>query len=85
MTTAIAPNVAEMMRPKWWNVSAFHSGFSLTAHGQYLLCQRCACLLTRLMLQCIALAFCPSTEVRQRVELRGTCPKVCVHGASSED
>jgi hypothetical protein len=73
--TAIAPNVAERIRPRWWNVRAFHSGFSLTGLGQYIgSIGMPRALLTCLVLQCIALAFCPPTKVRQRVEVGRACP-----------
>lgn len=74
MTTAIAPNVADRMRPKWWNVSDFHSGFSTTALRQCLLRQCHVDLLTRLVFQGIALAFCSPLKVRKRVVVPSTCP-----------
>jgi hypothetical protein len=56
MSTAIAPNVADSMSPKWWTVRDFHTGFSLTAVGQCQARQSVAWWPTCFMLVYIALA-----------------------------
>lgn len=83
MSTAIAPNVAEMIRPKWWNVRAFHSGFSLTASSQHPYRQSYPALPTCLVLVDIALALLSSTKERHACGLVRVSPRAINQGVSN--